>query len=729
MYSSEAEGRDDFIEKFEIKNIERQVFSDGVLNGNIFEFKLVVNDINATLFQAIKYLSRLRIQGKLIPKNINLISLNDKKAYIFNSGDFIGYIADIYNISASKNNEGFKTDILPVVIEYEKEKDLIYKLIEENNFTRVPVDIYNVIGLSKIYYDLDYTKTKGDFFNELRNPTEHYLKNYILPWTGQESDFRFVMDVLNAKQNKKELGVFYTPLQYVNFMTDNLLRPAIKQAKELIGKGEFEDYVILDRCSGTGNLEYYLTDEELSHCILNTYELQEWFLLNNNYCTRVRKILPENIDLENPFVEDGNVLGTDILAGIKEYVENPKCLIIMLENPPYSDETAMKDEGEIKESKNKNSFIALQMKKQKSWGSATNDIANQFIWSAFNIYMKKPEDCYILFSPIKYWKSLKICNNEFIDGFLFNRKHFHATPSSISCIKWTGKKEERESLSLFAIDIVDDNLVSIKDIEVKKVHKKTSSLYDKRKFEDDTEINDWCLGNGEITDRHRVRSFRGKNLIGYLNTCAYGIDPKNVSLTRLTRYDGNGFPLRDDNFIEKLPLFCAKLYPQKEWYEKDIYFATADGNERHLEDKSFLKNCFIFSCLSQKNHCLSLKGTDGFLYQNELCFDDDTISSNKLKEFELTEMDEEILKDWWKVLVEAKKVTFIEGRNNGYNEKYKYGLYQIEKELNTKWKDRTDKNHYDYVNLNSLINILKDSLKKYYDKKVLPGLFEYELLK
>lgn len=36
--------------------------NDGVINGNLLEFKLHVTDLNAVLFQCIKYLSALRVK-------------------------------------------------------------------------------------------------------------------------------------------------------------------------------------------------------------------------------------------------------------------------------------------------------------------------------------------------------------------------------------------------------------------------------------------------------------------------------------------------------------------------------------------------------------------------------------------------------------------------------------------------------------------------------------------
>ena len=54
---------------------------DGVYNGVLFEFKLNINDLNKTLFQAIKYLSRMRVHGESVPATILLVSLNNKTAY------------------------------------------------------------------------------------------------------------------------------------------------------------------------------------------------------------------------------------------------------------------------------------------------------------------------------------------------------------------------------------------------------------------------------------------------------------------------------------------------------------------------------------------------------------------------------------------------------------------------------------------------------------------------
>ena len=49
-----------------------------------------------------------------------------------------------------------------------------------------------------------------------------------------------------------------------------LVRDAIRRVPQ------GNDYVIIDRCAGTGNLERLMTKEELSHTIVSTLEYYEY---------------------------------------------------------------------------------------------------------------------------------------------------------------------------------------------------------------------------------------------------------------------------------------------------------------------------------------------------------------------------------------------------------------------------------------------------------------------
>ena len=218
-------------------------FTDGVVRGTILEFKLRIDNINAVLFQAIKYLSQKRNNGKDIPSQILLISLNEQKAYLYNSNDFLKEIETQYTGCASKNNKNFYTNIKPQEIYYKENLIEVVSVLKNEDFIKTHIDLYCVVGYANRFYNENPKASKIDFFNELREPKTLP----IYKWKGKEEDFQYIMDCLNDNQHKKELGAFYTPKEYVKLST-KLVRKAIKKIKQ---KGN--DYIILDRCTGTGN--------------------------------------------------------------------------------------------------------------------------------------------------------------------------------------------------------------------------------------------------------------------------------------------------------------------------------------------------------------------------------------------------------------------------------------------------------------------------------------------
>ena len=89
IYKTEREGQIEFFDNYGIpweENDEVLVENcDGVYNGVLFEFKLNINDLNKTLFQAVKYLSQMRLKGESVPAVIILVDLNTRKAYVYHS--------------------------------------------------------------------------------------------------------------------------------------------------------------------------------------------------------------------------------------------------------------------------------------------------------------------------------------------------------------------------------------------------------------------------------------------------------------------------------------------------------------------------------------------------------------------------------------------------------------------------------------------------------------------
>src|SRR3990167_10020920 len=477
-FHSEREGQIKFFSDLRITaDVELTHNTDGVYKGTLFEFKLTISDINKVLFQAIKYLSHKRIKGEPIPAQILLVALNEENAYLFNSGDFLSDIEKIYAGAASKNNADFSTKIKPDKIDYSNIKGLqrLTEILEIQKYTKIHIDVFDVVGWANHFYTVNPKASKSKLFEELRSPKK--FKDYIYPWKGKDIEFRYINDLLNALTLKKELGAFYTPSPYCRKATE-LVRRAIKQ----LPKGNGHDYIILDRTAGTGNLEEFLTDKkvnditideldryidkelktkylqskkdiintfysgrlfgdltvgelekhktkislhdylsdnEIAHVIVNTYELKEWIVLNERLGDKVKLIIPPTAEPTNALVNGGDALSDHFVLGsrvgrifiskeylaiideLNGYVADEKTNIILLENPPFSDSSADNtDKGSRKGSRG---YVYEEFKKMISDNAAHRDLSNLFIWSGWKYYLKKPDDYYILFSPIKYW--------------------------------------------------------------------------------------------------------------------------------------------------------------------------------------------------------------------------------------------------------------------------------------------------------------------------------------
>lgn len=735
-YNTEREGQLAFFKNLGIDEEKALIENtDGVWNGNLLEFKLSISDTNKVLFQCVKYLSKLRISGTSVPRNIVMIDLNRYTAYIYDAQNFYEEIHKIYSGSASIANDGFDSKgVQPRKLEYLNSTDMdeLKRVLKQTEYVKIRIDENCIVGWAERYYRENPTASKADFLGddgefshegEIRNPVK--FKDFIVPYEGETNEkFKYLMDKLNDRLKKKKLGAFYTPEAYAK-KAHELLQLAIARVPE------GNDYVIIDRCAGTGNLEAVFTDEELSHCILSTYEYFEYKVLFERLGDKVRHIVPpteQNIEFSSGLIVNADAMSKDFIDNevIRRYVDDPKVTVIMYENPPYRDDTA--DNKGTKKVKVTETYIRREMTEEFNGSAATaRELSNLFIWSAFKYYMKKAEDSYVVFSPIKYWKSEHILSKKYIKGFMFNREHFHATPSVISCILWSNENERLREVSLEAIDIIDNKLLKLGDKTIKIVERKfTQDFYDGRKFSNDIPSNIYLdsIGVPGTPAKYTKAGIYNDNIVGFLMAKNFAIDPMNRGLVRMNPINSPAtFAVRSDNYLTKLPLFCAKMFPQDNWYEKDVYFTTADGGDRYTKDRDFLKSCLIYTCLSRYNKCLSFDGSDGRFYRNELCFHKDTVAMNDLVKFKLDNEEKKLLEVWNRVLEKA-------AATGKMVEKFTYGPYQIEQEINTFHKDETGKkNIYDYPELNAELNTLKALLKTYYKTHIREKMFEYELVK
>ena len=469
------------------------------------------------------------------------------------------------------------------------------------------------------------------------------------------------------EEMKKMLGAFFTPDEYVKISTE-YLRNAIERVPEGY------DYIILDRCAGTGNLEKFLTDDELSHCILNTFRKEEATFLEEVYGDRVKHVLNKDA-----LSEEFNTELIKIVKSEKKKADN-KLIVIGLENPPYSVPQADTILGGG--ARKQNVWIKTKMKEEDGVkGACTNDLVNQFIWSMTRIYANE----YIIYSPIKYWKSQHLFDGQYHEGYLCNRKKFHATEAAISLISWSINK----TYSNEWINVGSD----LGDRVVKKIKVGISNL---------TPVKDNNKVCASLYHVSGLPDFKNGTLI-------------NIKFNKHLKEN----KLTENTILLALPLWVANCYKCKDYTEKEVIMKSGDGGIKYQEDKDFLNDCFIWSCLSQQKKCISNDEV-----KNELCLCQNTKADKFLK----PEKRHEKLMNKWNTILKIVKTT------DEYNESYTYGFHQIIKEINIRVEIRRTKNNkpvmeYKYKELNVLIKEQRQELQKFYDEYLTPKLFEYELLK
>jgi hypothetical protein len=349
--------------------------------------------------------------------------------------------------------------------------------------------------------------------------------------------------------------------------------------------------------------------------------------------------------------------------------------------------------------------------------------------------MRDDFDSYIVFSPVKYFKTSNIIPKKMVKGYIFNRHHFHATPSTISCVLWSNINSSDSSWTLETYDIDTNNqLVRYNNIIIKQVIAAYNVFNDKRTFSDDVQSNvfvEYSTGmpSSKVCKKHSIFN---DNIVGYLRVTSFNLDSLSGCLTRTITYDAltqsYGFYLRKDVYLHKLPLWCAKMFPQNNWFDKDLYFTTSDAGEAYVKDKDFLKSCLIYTCLSSRNRCITFDGSDDKHYQNELCFDDGTVASTDLATMELDTEEQKLIELWYKILAQARAT-------NHCNANYTYGVYQITKEIVEQYTheevDAKGKTIQvtNYPRLAGDLNTLRALLKNYYKSHITDKMFQYELLK
>lgn len=695
FYNSEIQGMIDFWEEIGLTP-DYSLNTDGRYQGNLIEFKLVFTDLLKHKEQVKRYVAAYNSCALPIPKFGYLISINQGK-YIK-----IDNQTGVEISSGSWNNP----------------KDFLNEFSNQNEYIKGWIDEYSIVAYNNFLCETygKVFKTKEDVKKEFIAPK--YLNIRPFDWDNQitleETNensigwLHFNMNMLGPFLLKKQLGAFFTPEQYVKIATD-MIREAIKRVPD------GNDYIIFDRCAGTGNLERFLHEDELKHCVLNTYDYTEWTTLKGLYNERVKMIIPPTrnyIDFNNGLLTNGDALSEEFFNFCfnrgqgnifdKEFEEQSKLIaswfkddkmtIIMIENPPFVEPQGGASQGKPTFTI-KDKFLYKEMAKEKFETKNVNRATeNLFIWSAFKFFLRQPTDSYILFSPIKYWKSQHIVDKKYLSGYICNRANFNATESGIVLLHWTNENACNEYLS------VDSDLGKR---TIKKMHSNPAKLL---VDSDKTPIAYlFNLSNIPKADNGKLIN----NISAYTSYCKVQ----------------KAYCLSSENILSQLPLWCANCYEYADYTEREVIMKTADGDKAYLDDIDFLKACFIWSILSNKNKCLS-----NDIVRNEFCLSQDTLSDKILATFILNGEDSKLLTLWNQILDETKtKEEFVPN--------YTYGLNQIDKDINIKIGSGTfNKTGKEieipkYRELDEKIKQLKELLKNYYNDFIKDKLFKYELLK
>lgn len=244
-YILERDGQLDFYKAF-IPRVDPQLDiseilsdnNDGVINGNLLEFKLHVTDLNAVLFQCIKYLSARRIKGKPVPANILIIDINSSTAWLYRAELYLANIEKPYSGGASKDNGEFIGGNAEQVLHYDKQVDaeLLIALLKERHFTKIHIDENCIVGWATSFYKAVPSARKEDFLGddagkhktigEIRKPV--HFKQYIYPYEGQTNiKFNYLMDKLNDTLQKKilvhSIHIIFTRRSRLNLCAPPLL--------------------------------------------------------------------------------------------------------------------------------------------------------------------------------------------------------------------------------------------------------------------------------------------------------------------------------------------------------------------------------------------------------------------------------------------------------------------------------------------------------------------------
>ena len=239
-----------------------------------------------------------------------------------------------------------------------------------------------------------------------------------------------------------------------------------------------------------------------------------------------------------------------------------------------------------------------------------------------------------------------------------------------------------------------------------------------------TDPNGYDVNNLDKNVRVTAATKYNPNIVAYMvvNGCTLDTPGLNANLLINTRYNGHGCYLRDDDFVTRLPSFSAGQFVNnvKSW-TNSIYGASGDMAEHYWLDikngklDDFLFKNLFWCCMTHYTHMISQYGSDDRLYLNQICLQEGTLArkyyDNYLANgYELTDEEDELMNLYTQLM--RLVITTEE-----YCEDFTYGIYQIEKEIDTTYHDARGNCQHNHGDVQNLLKTIKNKAKDYYVKE------------
>ena len=194
------------------------------------------------------------------------------------------------------------------------------------------------------------------------------------------------------------------------------------------------------------------------------------------------------------------------------------------------------------------------------------------------------------------------------------------------CALWSNVDKDIKSITITGYDILNNQQLSSPiELSIDRVYELYSTkYYNKDNFEDASYDGILTGLNGlEAQDvKCRIKPLYSKDMLGYLVADSVGFDNPDAKSSLLVagRYNGNGYYIRRDDYLSKLPMFCASGYVtyHREWTERARIMKSADGAERFFRVGNIkVEKEEVFEELVEK--LIAYKGKGFFFYiKNQL---------------------------------------------------------------------------------------------------------------